>query len=183
MAKVPYISRDDINSSEQNIYDKISSSRGSVQNVFSALLNNPPATEAVTNLGEYIRYKSTLNPATREIAILVTAKQLNNSYEWSQHEPVAKSVGVSDDIIQYILEKDDPNKIDTKESIFIEAAKELVTSSQLKQKTFDALMESLGMKSTMDFIVTVGYYTMLDKIISALDVDFDKWMTKNQKFN
>ena len=55
MAKVPYISRDDINSSEQNIYDKISSSRGSVQNVFSALLNNPPATEAVTNLGEYIR--------------------------------------------------------------------------------------------------------------------------------
>ena len=168
MAKVPYISRDDINSSEQNIYDKISSSRGSVHNVFSALLNNQPATEAVTNLGEYIRYKSTLNPAIREIAILVTAKQLNNSYEWSQHEPVAKSVGVSDDIIQYILEKDDPNKIDTKESIFIEAAKELVTSSQLKQKTFDALMESLGMKSTMDFIVTVGYYTMLDSFVKRL---------------
>ena len=183
MAKVPYISRDDINSSEQNIYDKISSSRGSVQNVFSALLNNPPAAEAVTNLGEYIRYKSTLNPATREIAILVTAKQLNNSYEWSQHEPVAKSVGVSDDIIQYILEENNPNKMDPKESIFIEAAKELVTSSRLKQKTFDSLMKSLGMKSTMDFIVTVGYYTMLDKIISALDVDFDKWMTKNQTFN
>ena len=73
--------------------------------------------------------------------------------------------------------------MDTKESIFIEATKELVTSSRLKQKTFDSLMKSLGMKSTMDFIVTVGYYTMLDKIISSLEIDFDKWMTKNQKFN
>jgi len=183
MAKVPYISRDDINFSEQHIYDKISSTRGSVQNVFSALLNNPPATEAVTSLGEYIRYKSTLDPATREIAILVTAKQLNNSYEWSQHEPVAKSVGVSDHIIQYILEKDSRNKIETKESIFIEAAKELVTSPKLNQKTFNSLIKSLGMKSTMDFIVTVGYYVMLDKIISALDIDFDNWMIKNQKFD
>ena len=183
MAKVPYISRNDMHPSKQNIYDKISSSRGAVQNVFSALLNNPEATQAVTNLGEYIRYKSTLHPIIREIAILVTAKKLKNSYEWSQHEPVAKSVGVSNEVIEYILDENNQNKIDTKESIFIESAKELVTSSRLKQKTFDSLMKSLGMQSTIDFIVTVGYYTMLDKIISTLDVDFDKWMTENQKFN
>ena len=103
MARVPYIQRDDLPESQQPIYDQIAKTRGQVSNVFSAFLNNPNAAEAVTSVGEYVRYKSNLDPIIRETAILTTAKELQNKYEWAQHEPVAKKVGVRDQVIDSLL--------------------------------------------------------------------------------
>ena len=36
---------------------------------------------------------------------------------------------------------------------------------------------------TIDLIITIGYYSMVARIISALDVDFDDWLDLNKNFN
>ena len=79
MARVPYIKREDLSDTHKPIFDRIAKTRGSVQNVFGALMNSPEGAAVVTSVGEYIRYKSKLDPAIRETAILTTAKELNNS--------------------------------------------------------------------------------------------------------
>ena len=53
MARVPYVDRESLSESDQPIFDQIAKTRGKVSNVFTALLNNPGAAEAVTSLGEY----------------------------------------------------------------------------------------------------------------------------------
>lgn len=183
MARVPYVKREDMSDEQKPIFDRIAKTRGSVQNVFGALMNNPEAAEVVTSVGEYIRYKSKLDPAIRETAILTTAKELNNSYEWAQHEPVALEVGVRDEVIDAILSGKGPMGLPAKEGVFIQAAKELVRDATLNEKTFQAVEHLLGRELTIDFLVTVGYYSMVARIISALDVDFDDWLNLNSKFN
>ena len=182
MARVPYIKRDDLPEHKKPIYDQIAKTRGSVSNVFSALLNNPDATEVVTSVGEYIRYKSKLNPIIRETAILTTAKELNNHYEWAQHEPVAKEVGVRDEGIASILSGKGPMGLPAKEGIFIQSAKELVKSGTVTDRTYQALDHLLGTQLTIDFVVTVGYYSMLSRIISSLRVDLDDGLIFNDAF-
>ena len=149
MARVPYINRDDLPESDQSIFDHIAKTRGKVSNVFAALLNNPEATEAVTSLGEYIRYRSKLDPIVRETAILTTAQELKNEYEWAQHEPVAREVGVRDEVIDSILSGKGPMGLPAKEGIFIQSAKELVRNGTVSTPTFQALDHLLGLQLTL----------------------------------
>ena len=182
MARVPYIKRADLPESQQDIYDNIAKTRGHVANVFSALLNNPEATKAVTTVGEYIRYNSKLDPIIRETAILTTANEMNNGYEWAQHEPIAREVGVRDEVIDSILSGKGPMGLPAKEGIFIQSAKELVKNGTLTSRTYKALEHLLGPEVTIDFLVTVGYYSMLSRLIHSLDVDFDEGLTLNDQF-
>ena len=167
MARVKYVKRDDLTEEQKPIFDRIAETRGSVDNVFTALLNNPQAAKVVTSVGEYIRYNSKLDPVIRETAILTTAKELNNSYEWAQHEPVARKVGVRDQVIDSILAGKGPMGLPAKEGIYIQAARELIRNATINKTTFQALDHLLGTELTIDYVVTVGYYSMLARIISA----------------
>ena len=108
---------------------------------------------------------------------------MGNSYEWAQHEPVAKQIGVREEVIESILSGKGPMGLPAKEGIFIQGSKELVKDATLSKATYQALDHLLGTELTIDFIVTVGYYSMLSRIISALDVDLDESVTLNEKFS
>ncbi|MDA1189140.1 MAG: carboxymuconolactone decarboxylase family protein [Chloroflexi bacterium] len=174
MARVPYVSREDLPESQQPIYDRIASTRGTIPNVFKALMNSPEATEVVAAVGEYLRYKCPVDGAIRETAILATAREMNNQYEWSQHEPVARSVGVRDEVIDAIRSGKAPMGLPAKEGVFVQAAKEMVKSGVLTDRTFQAIEHLLGTRQTVDFVVLVGYYSMLSRCIHTLGVELDE---------
>lgn len=176
MAKMPLVRRDDLPPEKQSVYDRIAATRGSVLNVFGALLNSPDAAEASAGLGEYLRYKSPLDPAVREILILTTAKELGVEYEWAHHEPEARKAGVSDETIEAIRSGRAPMGIPAKEGVFAQAAKELVRDSRLTDRTYQAIEHLLGPPQVIDLIVLVGYYSLLAKVLKTLDVELDEGM-------
>ena len=173
MALIPLIDRQDMPENKRHIYDAIAGTRGSVLNVFRSLLNSSDAAEVVSQLGEYIRYRSGLNPSAREIAILATAKENNVPYEWSQHEPIARKVGVRDDVIASIKSGKAPRGLPPKEGIFVQASKELVNDGSLNKTTLDALIHLIGIVQTIDLMVLVGYYSLLGNILKSLEVELD----------
>ena len=182
MARVPYVRREDMPDEHMHIYDRIASTRGSVQNVFAALLNNPEAAQVVTGVGEYLRYRCSLDPAIRETAILATARELGSHYEWAQHEPVAREVGVSEEVIEAIRSGRAPMGIPAKEGVFAQGAREIAREGQLSPKTFSAIEHLLGTGNTVDFLVLCGYYSMVAGIIASLGVEFDDWLCKETGF-
>jgi alkylhydroperoxidase family enzyme len=179
MARVPYISKDDLPQDKQHIYDHINQTRSSVEekagvpNSFRALLNSPAAAEVVGALGEYIRFKSPLHPAIRETAILSVAKELNSQYEWTHHEPVARSAGVRDEVIASILSGRAPMGLPAKEGVFAQASKEFVRNGVISERTYQAIEHLLGPQQTVDLIVTIGYYVMLNNVLGSLGVELE----------
>jgi 4-carboxymuconolactone decarboxylase len=136
MARLPYISRQDPPPDKRHIYDHIAETRGRVErsgrpdlseaegmpHSFQALMNSPDAAEAVAHLGEYLRFKSSLDPVVREIAILSTARELGSQYEWAHHEPVARQAGVREQVIESIKSSRAPMGLPAKEGVFAQAA-------------------------------------------------------------
>src|ERR1700689_2419207 len=55
-----------------------------------------PVFQNFSRLGNALLTKGKLDPKLRELAILRTAKVSKSIYEWTQHVPIAKAVGVSD---------------------------------------------------------------------------------------
>ena len=173
MAKVSLKSREDLSENGQQIFDKISGTRGSALNVFRALLNSPDTASAVADLGEYIRYNSALDPAVRETAILATARELGAEYEWAHHEPVAKEAGVREEVIEAIRSGKAPMGLPPKEGVFVQAAKELIRGTALSDLTHQAVEHLLGPAGTIELIVIVGYYSMLARVIASLEIELD----------
>lgn len=179
MARLPYISREDLSEDKRYIYDRIAETRkgdikaNGMPRIFQLLLNNPAATEPVAALGEYIRFSSNLDPVIREIAILSTAREMSSQYEWAHHEPIARQVGVRDEVIESIRIKKAPMGLPPKEGVFVQLAKEMVKNGVVNQATFSAVEHLLGPSSTVDLIVLVGYYAMLSRLMHALDIELE----------
>ena len=173
MAKLPLVSREDLPADKQPVYDRIAASRGSVLNVFRAMLNSPDAAGAVADLGAYLRYGSSLDPASREIAILTVSNELRCDYEWTNHLPEARAAGVSDQVIDAIRSGRAPMGIPAKEGVFAAAARELLRDHALSDRTFQAIEHLVGPQQTVDLILLVGYYSMLARILLTLDVELD----------
>ena len=174
MARVPYVSREDLPADKRGIYDHIAETRGKPANVFLALLNGPDAAEAVAGLGEFVRFKSTVAPDIRETAILSVARERGNQYEWAQHEPLARQAGVRDEVIESIRSGRAPMGLPAKEGVFAQAAKEFVRQGKITERTFQAIEHLIGIEQTISFAVLVGYYDMLGRLIETLEVDLDE---------
>ena len=179
MARLPYVSREELPQDKQHIYDRIAETRGGAETrgeaprAFQALLNSPDAAEAVAALGEYLRFKSTLDPMIREIAVLSTARELGSQYEWTHHEPIARQAGVRDEVIESIRSGRAPMGLPAKEGVFAQAAKELVRDGTLSERTFQAILHLVGPQATVDLILLVGYYAMLSRAMDALGVELE----------
>ena len=174
MPRLPYRSKEELSPEGQAVYDRIASTRGGVGHVFQALLNSPPAAEAVSRLGEYLRYNSSLDPVVRETAILSAAREMGNQYEWAHHEPVAREVGVRDEVIESIRKGRAPMGLPAKEGVFAQAAKEIVNTGTLTDRSFQAVLHLLGPQNTVDLIVLVGYYSMVSRTIATLGVELEE---------
>lgn len=184
MARVPYLSsRDDVPESARSLYDHIGETRGAMEpdgampHSFQALFNSPGAAEVIGGLGEYIRFESALDPVIRETAILATAKELNSQYEWTHHEPVARKVGVRDEVIEAILSGRAPMGLPPKEGVFTQVPKELVRKGVLSERTYQAVDHLIGPQNTVDLIVTVSYFIMLAMTLGSLGVELEPGLT------
>src|SRR5215813_13201336 len=77
--------------------------RGSVLNIFRTLLNHPAAARGFLGWGGYVlSRKNTLPPREREIVILRTGFLCRSGYEWTQHVPIGKRAGLTDNEIARI---------------------------------------------------------------------------------
>ncbi|MCH8206331.1 MAG: carboxymuconolactone decarboxylase family protein [Chloroflexi bacterium] len=179
MARLPYVSRNDLPQDKQHIYDRIAEPRAAVASgnelprSFQALLNSPDAAEAVAALGEYIRFKSPLDPVIRETAILAVAHEVNSQYEWAHHESMARRVGVRNEVIESIKSGRAPMGLPAKEGVFAQAAKELAGKGTMTERTFQAVLHLLGPQQTVDLVVLIGYYAMLSGALNALGVELE----------
>jgi len=86
----------------KRVYDKITAKRGAVRGPFASLMHYPALAEHVGELGEYLRFSGTLPGDIRELAILITARSVNQGYEWVAHARIAKNEKLPDDVIERV---------------------------------------------------------------------------------
>jgi 4-carboxymuconolactone decarboxylase len=92
----------------RRVYDKITAKRGQMKGgPFASLMHHPALAEKVGDLGEYLRFGGTLPGDVREMAILITARSVNQAYEWVAHARIARTEKLPDDVIERIRTRGD----------------------------------------------------------------------------
>ena len=170
--RLPPIPPDQLTSDQRAAVDElVAGPRGAVIGPFLATLRSPELTRRLQRLGEYVRYQAAVPERLREMAILLTAREWRQNFEWQVHAPLAAKAGVSAATIDAIAEGRMPQGMDPDENVIYNACSELHRTRALSDPTYEAVVATLGEQGVVDLIALIGYYTTLAMIMNVAQVE------------
>jgi 4-carboxymuconolactone decarboxylase len=175
MARVPYVSRNDLDTEGQEIYDRIRRDRNApeVGLQFRALMHNPRATGYLTSLGAQLRFQSALPEDLKELAIILVAREWNSAIEWTGHAVLAERAGVSPASIEAIRMRKAPAGLTEPEQVIARFVHELLRNKEVPDEIFAAAHALVDTPGVVDLALTCSYYTAVCLAQLVLKPDMD----------
>jgi 4-carboxymuconolactone decarboxylase len=171
MARLSNLTRDQLKPEDQQFYDAIADSRGSVRGPYGILLHSPDLAARVAHTGTYVRFNLDLPEAMRETIILATAREIKSQYEFFAHARLARQAGLSEDTIQAIAHGTAPQGLSGDEEMVVRYVQELLRHHKISDATFNAVRDRFGIQKTLEITALVGHYLLIGQILAAFEVD------------
>ena len=134
---------------------------------FIDLLVSPELMNRVSALGEYLRYRSALPSRLSEFAILVTAAQWQQQFEWDTHAPIALKAGVPQNVVDALWADITPANLEADLQVLYDLCTELHRERRLSAATHERAVKTFGEQGAMDAVGICGYYALLAMVLNS----------------
>jgi 4-carboxymuconolactone decarboxylase len=114
---------------------------------------------------------NSLPPRERELVILHTASVCGGKYDIAQHRVIGQRAGLSTKDIEAAL--GEGQCLSEFERVLLRGVEELVRDHGLSDATYAALGERLGPQQLLDFVFTVGNYSLMCMTSNTFDVQVE----------
>ena len=160
---------DTLSPEAKRVYDKITAKRGAVRGPFASLMHHPALAERAGDLGEFLRFGSTLPGDIRELAILLTARSVNQPYEWVAHARIARQEGLADDVIDRVRTRGDLALLPQRYARPARVVRHVLAYESIPQGLQDEVQRELGITGLMELVVLPGHYRLIAGVLFAFD--------------
>lgn len=147
--------------------DLLSGTRTTLNGPFNVLLRSPEMGNIAQNLGEHLRFRSTVPVHLNEMAILMTARWWSSGYVWETHKAVALKAGLDPAIIDDLQAERRPRRMGAGETVIYDFVSELRETRRVSDATFAAAITLVGEKGVVDLVALLGYYDLVSMIINV----------------
>jgi 4-carboxymuconolactone decarboxylase len=134
---------------------------------WSVLLRVPDLVVPALQLRLHNQQNSALSPKLTEMAILIAARHLTNSYEWNAHHTLAVKAGLSTDVISAIGEGRRPEHMAEDEAILHDFCIELLQNKSVSDGTYARALAKFGEAGVVEAAGLEGYYTFLAMVMNV----------------
>jgi 4-carboxymuconolactone decarboxylase len=134
---------------------------------FAAMMRSPEVMNRARAMGDYLRYKSAIGNVLSELAILITAREYSQIYEWSLHAPIAEKAGIKPEIVAAIADGRRPEAMSDDEAIVYDFSTELYHNKRVSDDTYARALKRFGDRGVVDLISINGYYTFLAMFLNT----------------
>lgn len=169
MALLPYV---DEASASESLRDLLERSPVKL-NVLLMLANSESAFRGFRGLSNALLRQGTLEPRLRELAILRTAKVSRSVYEWTQHVPAARYVGVTEEQLEALDDPEGSPAFDELEALVVRFAGEVAANVKGERETLEALKRHLGPGEIVELILAIGFWGMVARVLETTEVDLE----------
>jgi 4-carboxymuconolactone decarboxylase len=175
--RLPLPRRDELGPEAQAAYDRIaapgSGNLRGLRGPGGIQLHSPELSRHARPLNRYLRFDSGLGARVRELAILVTARELDSQFEWAAHEDEARREGVSPDIIEMIRHRRDLAGIDEADAVIIALGREIFGARKVSSQTYARALALFGRRKLVDLVALMGNYAATAVLLTAFDMQLD----------
>jgi 4-carboxymuconolactone decarboxylase len=138
---------------------------------FAALLRSPELITHAQAMGEYLRYRSAIGHRLSEFAILITAREWTQDYEWSVHQPHALKAGLKPEIVEAVFEGRRPAGMAPDEETLYDFVTELNHTKRVSDTTYARAVKQFGEHGVIDIIGIQGYYSLLAMALNVTRIE------------
>jgi 4-carboxymuconolactone decarboxylase len=182
MARIPTASRESVPQDQLAVFDELVSQRGSVPDIgpIAIMINVPELTKRGEHLRAYIRGDETGLPASvRELAMIVTAREMDCQFIWNAHAAFGRQAGLSDELVNSLRDKEELPSLAAEESAVVNYGREFFRTHKVSQSSFDTALSQFGVRGLVELTNLMGYYSSLAFNINAFDVGLPAGITES----
>lgn len=140
---------------------------GPIGGPFNVMLRSPGIGMIIQQLGEEIRFRSSIAGKLNELAILVTARHYTSQYEFYAHRRVALDAGMEPAVAQAIAEGRRPERMSADEALVYDFSTELHGRHEVSDATYRAAVERFGERGVVDLIAVNGFYCLVSFLLNV----------------
>jgi len=171
MARYREITPAEMTPAQRRVHDLIvAGRRGTFGGPFQLLIFAPEVCEPASQLGEHLRWGTSLPDRLSELAIITTARFWRAQYEWYAHAPLAEKASVPSAAIEAIRRGEAPNFLQPDEALVHRVCTELFATQRLSETSFREAIATLGETGLIEVIGIIGYYTLIGNVLNAFQV-------------
>ncbi len=170
--RFPTLEASQMSPRQTEIFQKIAGGpRGGLRGPFVALIHHPDLADVVQQVGEHLRFKSTLPAALIELAILLVARHWTCQFEWLTHERIARAnTELPDAVIRAIQVGSIPESMTDEQRVVHDFVVATIKSGSPSDPVYREAVGRFGREGVLDLIATCGYYTMLAMLLNTAQI-------------
>jgi len=173
VARLPAATRESVPEAQRDIFDEMVKGLGSVPRYGpgSVMIHVPKAHRWATGLNHYLRDESSLPKKVQELAMLVTARELDCQHIWNAHAASARKAGVPNAVVDALRDRKELPALAADEAAVVHFGREFFRTHKVSRGAFQAALEQFGRQGVVELGLTLGNYSLLALMINSFDSD------------
>ena len=171
--RTPILTRDQVPEELREAFDHETADSGGVvsSGPGSAMINSPEMRKRANYLVNYLRDDGALPKKIQELAMILTARNMDCQFIWHAHAARARAQGISDEFVDNLRDRKALPQLPPGEQIVVDYARELFNNHRVTEATFQAAIDQFGALALTELTTLFGYYTLLAFNANSFDID------------
>jgi 4-carboxymuconolactone decarboxylase len=174
VARIPLATRDSVHEEQRTVFDALVQQRGNVPNAgpLAIMIHVPELMQRGENFRAYLRGDDSCLPLKiRELAMILTARELDCQFIWNAHAALARRAGVREAIVDHIRDQKELTGLTPDETAVVNYGREFFRTHRVSQATFDAALAQFGVRGVVELTNLMGYYALLAFNVNVFGVE------------
>jgi 4-carboxymuconolactone decarboxylase len=129
---------------------------------------SPGAAEPIHRLNQYLR-KTVVGPRYFELAALSTARDFDQAYEWTGHEPSGRKAGLDDTVLDVVRFNRPTTGLADKDATVIALERALIRDHKVSSALWARTVDLFGQQGAVELSAIVGDYALAAVLLTAAD--------------
>jgi 4-carboxymuconolactone decarboxylase len=165
--RLPAIKREDLDDAGKKLLD----GRGPADSFGPGAIRmySFPVAEHMEGVNDFLRHKSGLDPRLVELAILVTAREMDSEYVWTAHEPQGLKVGLPPATVDIVRFRKSTEGLPEKDAVIIQLGRETIGKHHASSEVAAQALNLFGKQGAVNYVSLMGDYASTAILLNAFD--------------
>jgi 4-carboxymuconolactone decarboxylase len=170
LSRLPPVQRAELDDEGKRIWDALSGANKAIPRTgpSAVTMHSPRAAEPIYALNQYLR-KTVAGVRYFELAALIAAREFDQQYEWSAHEPAAIREGVEQSVVEAIKFNRGLNGVPEKDAALIRLGRAIFRDHKVSSEVWAQMERLFGRQGAVELTMVMADYAMAGFVLTAVD--------------
>lgn len=171
-SRLPLVQRADLNEEGKRIWDYVGGTAAGrtmpKTGPAPVSMYSPKAAESIHALNQYLR-TTVVGSRYFELSALIAAREFDQQYEWSGHEPAGVRAGLEQSVIDAVKFNREVTGLSDKDATVIRLGRALLRDRKVSPELWAKTVEHFGRQGAVEITMIMGDYVMAGIMLTAVD--------------